>query len=594
MAPVPLPICAPPPHPRLAAPPPSRLPLLAVCLAYTALQLLAVVPGSPLGWDETVYVSQVSPQAPAAFFSAPRARGITLLAAPVTLVTTGTTALHVWFALLSGAALYLSFAVWRPLLPSPVVTTAAGLFAGLWVTLLYGPQVMPNLWVAFGALAAVGCFLRCLPRRPADPLAAVAGRAYGAGSAYAPGSAYRTDYPHATDLPYGTARAYATDLPYGTARAYGPPAARTAGGRARPLAGLAAAAALVALMRPADALWLLLPLAAVALWRRAPLVLAVLCAGLAVGGAEWVVEAYLRYGGPAARLHRAGEIQGGFGWHPAFADQLRALTDGRTLCRPCEGAVRRPLLALWWLLLPVATAAGLFLARPLRPALAVATAAAASLAVPYLLLLGYAAPRFLLPAYALLSLPVAAGLVAAARPSAVRPDAARRAGARPGRAAALALALALAAHLAVQFAVLDRVADRARESGAAFERLRAELRRHGVVPPCVVTGYEAVRLGYALGCASRQVGGHDGSIEPAGLQSAALSGPVALLTADAGPPPPYARDWDPVPLPPLPGTPELRAFLSPSTTNTPAERAISSPVRQQPIRKATSNHPSTG
>ncbi|MFF4650768.1 hypothetical protein [Streptomyces sp. NPDC001380] len=60
----------------------SLLPLAAVAAAFTAAQLLLVVPGTGLGWDETVYVSQVDPRVPAAFFSAPRARGISWLAAP--------------------------------------------------------------------------------------------------------------------------------------------------------------------------------------------------------------------------------------------------------------------------------------------------------------------------------------------------------------------------------------------------------------------------------------------------------------------------------------------------------------------------------
>ena len=48
----------------------------AVAAAFTLAQLLLVRPGMGLGWDETVYVSQVGTQAPAAFFSAPRARGV--------------------------------------------------------------------------------------------------------------------------------------------------------------------------------------------------------------------------------------------------------------------------------------------------------------------------------------------------------------------------------------------------------------------------------------------------------------------------------------------------------------------------------------
>lgn len=45
--------------------------LAAVAAAFTFVQLVLVVPGSGLGWDETVYVSQVSRDVPAAFFSAP-------------------------------------------------------------------------------------------------------------------------------------------------------------------------------------------------------------------------------------------------------------------------------------------------------------------------------------------------------------------------------------------------------------------------------------------------------------------------------------------------------------------------------------------
>jgi len=40
-----------------------------------------------LSWDETVYVSQVSAHAPAAWFDPARARGIPLLVAPVALLT---------------------------------------------------------------------------------------------------------------------------------------------------------------------------------------------------------------------------------------------------------------------------------------------------------------------------------------------------------------------------------------------------------------------------------------------------------------------------------------------------------------------------
>ncbi|MFB8394758.1 hypothetical protein [Streptomyces yangpuensis] len=472
-----------------------------VAVAYAVAQLLLAVPGTGLGWDETVYVSQVSRDAPAAFFSAPRARGISYLVAPVAAFTPSVTVLRIHLALLSSGALLLSLWLWRRLLPTPVLALAGALFAGLWTALSYGPQAMPNLWVAFGSLMAVGCFLR---------------------------------------------------------------AARAPGDR-RALAGLCAATALAALMRPADALWLALPLvcasAVVPQWRR-PALPAAVAVGAVLGGASWAVEAELRHGGILARLHRAGEIQGGLGWHPAFGDHLRAL-GGRTLCRPCDVPWSHPVTGLWWLALPVLVAGGLAVAHRGGPGpwrtLLVPTAAALSVAAPYLLFVGYAAPRFLLPAYALLSLPVAyclARVFAAAR----------------GRPLVLTgLCLALAAHFALQLAITAGVGARSRATAAAFTAVAAELRAQGLRPPCLVSGAEAVRTGFRTGCASRQLlGGHDGSISAAGLVRLARTTPTAVLVAGGAPPPPWAARWRPHDLPALPGLPGYRAYLAPSARAVPA------------------------
>ncbi|MEV8534817.1 hypothetical protein [Streptomyces sp. NPDC051211] len=498
---------------------------------YTLVQWAVVVPGTGLGWDETVYVSQVSPHAPAAFFSAPRARGITYLVAPAVLVSSDPAVLRGYLAVLSGAALFLSLAVWRPLLPARVLTVAGALFAGLWVTVLYGPQAMPNLWVAYGALIAVGCFLRA-----------------------------------------------------------------AATGSRGALAGLAAAVCGVALMRPPDALWLVLALAGSALvvrrWRR-PALLVALAAGALLGAAEWLVEAQLRYGGVVPRLRRASEIQGHLGWHPAaLLDQLHAL-DGRTLCRPCGPEWRWPATGFWWFLVPVAVAAGLVVAvrraAPAgREALLLAAVSGGVLAVPYLVLIGYAAPRFLLPAYVLLALPAAAGVTAlAAR----------------GPVPLAAVACVALGHLAVQYSVLDAAVARSRANGVAFTRVAEQLRAQGVRPPCVISGHEAIRVAYRLGCSSRQVGGHDHSLTGRGLRAAARQWPVAVLVAEGRPVPAYARDWRRVPLFPLPGLTAYRAHLAPfpgverggdRSSESPAEPAVSSTVRQHGIRKTASNHPSTG
>lgn len=494
------------PNPVTAASPPGAPPqraagarrrdlawLAPVAGAYAVAQLLLAVPGTGLGWDETVYVSQVSRDAPAAFFSAPRARGITLLVAPVTLLTPSVTALRIYLALLAAAALLLCLWVWRRLVPAPVLALAGALFAGLWTSLFYGPQAMPNLWVAFGALLAVGCFLRAA-RDPHDRVAP---------------------------------------------------------------AGLAAGTALAALMRPSDALWLVLPLAcvlpAVRAGRRSAL-LAALAAGALLGAAEWVVEAELRYGGLLTRLRRAGEIQGGLGWNPAFGDHLRAL-GGRTLCRPCDVPWSQPVTALWWFALPPLVAGGLvtaYRAGRLRPFL-LPTAVALSLAAPYLLLVGYAAPRFLLPAYALLALPLALCLARLFAWARTRP------------VVLGALCLALAAHLALQLAVTAKLGERSRANRTAFGAVAAELHRQGVRPPCVVSGEEAVRVAFRAGCASRQVyGGHDGSITADGLAALARTRPAAVLVAGGAPPPAWARDWRPLPLPDFPGLRGHVAYLAPS------------------------------
>ncbi|MEV4233024.1 hypothetical protein AB0J81_39375, partial [Streptomyces bobili] len=321
--------------------------LAAVAGAFTVAQLVLVGPGLGLGWDETVYVSQISAQAPPAFFSAPRARGVSLLVAPVTSWSTSTELLRVYLAVLSGLGLYLALRVWRPFFPPRVLAAGGALFASLWVTLFYGPAAMPNHWVALGALICVGCFLRVRADR-ADRAA---------------------------------------------------------------VWGVAAGAALMAWMRPTDAVWTTLPLLVLLVPARNPRLALALLAGLATGGGQWIIEAYLSHGGLAERLSEASRIQGGLGWNLAVDDQLRSLV-GRTLCRPCTAEMPHPVIVAWWFALPLLALAGLAVAARARrtgPTL-VPLACAATAAVPYVFLIGYAAPRFLLPFYALLALPAADAL----------------------------------------------------------------------------------------------------------------------------------------------------------------------------------------
>ncbi|MFJ9097121.1 hypothetical protein ACIRJM_01195 [Streptomyces sp. NPDC102405] len=442
-------------------------PIAAVAAVFTLAQLVLVRPGMGLGWDETVYVSQVGVQAPAAFFSAPRARGVSLLVAPIASWSTSTELLRVYLAVLSGLGLYVALRAWRGLFPARVLAVGGALFASLWITLFYGPQAMPNYWVAVGALGAVGCFLRARQ----DP---------------------------------------------------------------RALWGVVAGAALMAWMRPTDAVWVTLPLLVAAALCRRPRSALALVAGLVAGGAQWVIEAYLSYGGLAERLHEGSRIQGGLGPQFAVDDQLRSL-GGRALCRPCTGPLPDPAVMAWWAVLPLLAAVGLAVAvraGRTRGSL-VPLACAATAAVPYLFLIGYAAPRFLLPAYALLAIPVADALFHLATTPSGRW--------RP--VAAVLLGIGLAGHLAVQYAVLERTVHRTTRDHRDWARTAAELNRLGVRPPCLLTGHLSVPVAYYAGCTSAAAFGHNANSSESGIVAASRRMPVAVLTRPGGSPPAYARDW---------------------------------------------------
>lgn len=399
--------------------------------AFTLCQLLLVAPRMGLSWDETVYVSQVSGHAPAAFFDPARARGVSLLVAPVALVTGSVAVLRGYLAVLSGLGLLGALWVWRPLRPAWVLALAGVAFGGLWVAQYYGPQAMPDEWVALSGLAAVGFFLR---------------------------------------------------------------AARS--GSRGPLAGLAASLALAALFRPGDAVFLAaalaLAVAAVRAWRRWQL-LAAVAAGTAAGAAEWVIEAYLRFGGPLSRLRLAGAEQGGFGLHLAVWAELRAL-NGPTLCRPCTIGWRYPVLSLWWLALPVLVVLGVLAARRAGQlgSSALPAVCGLSVAVQYLFLIDYAAPRFLLPAYALLAIPVAdclAWILTGVRADLRLPT-------------ALLVGWILLAQLAAQQVVLHHEVRGTVIYHDDYRRIVADLRVLGVRPPCVIKGEQFIPIAFYGGCAS--------------------------------------------------------------------------------------------
>ncbi|MGC0351846.1 hypothetical protein RKD34_007426 [Streptomyces sp. SAI-218] len=164
-------------------------------------------------------------------------------------------------------------------------------------------------------------------------------------------------------------------------------------------------------------------------------------------------------------------------------------------------------------------------------------ACAGTAAVPYLFLIGYAAPRFLLPAYALLAIPVADALFHLATTPAGRW--------RP--VPAVLLAIGLAGHLAVQYAVLERTVKRTTGHHRDWARTAAELHRLGVRPPCLLTGHLSVPVAYYAGCTSAAARGPNTNSTEAGIVGASRRTPVAVLTRPGTAPPAYARDWHTVP-----------------------------------------------
>jgi hypothetical protein len=507
---------------------------------FTLAQLVFVVPRLGLSWDETVYVSQLSVHAPAAFFDPARARGVPLLVAPVSLLTGSVVALRIYLAILSGIGLFLALLTWRGLRPAWILALAAAAYGTLWVAIYYGPQAMPDEWVAFSSLAAVGFFLR----------------ATGAGGWSAP--AWSTAAAAAPARPGKTAEAkVAGPGPQAAAAATEPappPAKAQPGGQgqtgdadptsqagqavsAQPLnwrwlAGLAGCVAIAALVRPGDAVFLsgalVLAILVVKAWRRWALVVAV-AAGLVAGCAEWVVEAYLRFGSPLHRLHLAGAEQGGFGFHLAFWDEFKAV-NGPTLCRPCTVAVRYPELSLWWIALPFIVLLGVLVARragrmgtSLLPAVC-----AAALAFQYLFLINYAAPRFLLPAYALATIPVADALGWLL--TGVRKDILPM--------TQVAVFLVIVFQILVQQVVLNhQVAEKAVYFGD-FQRIATDLHRIGVKAPCLIKGGQYIPIAYYAGCGSA-------GTEP----SSSTKEQLVYLLYKGAQLPGYARGWTAYPLP---------------------------------------------
>ena len=461
-----------------------------------------------MGWgrDEVVYLSQVSPFSHPAYFSAPRARGITWLVAPIAHVTDDVATIRLYLAVLSGVALVACLWPWLRVrgLRSPAVAPVAGaLFASLWLARFYAAQIMPNLWIAFGAVGAVGLLLRL---------------------------------------------------------------ASPGGFRWWRLTLLGLVTAGVTLLRPSDAAVLAAVLVVAGLfvirarwWWHGLTTAAVVGIGVVAGLVPWVVESQQRFGGVTARLQQAAGTEGGVGLGFRLGLHLKVM-DGPILCRPTCRAAGQPVptdaLALFGIVSALVLLAlvlawrGRHLSAVLTP-----TLAAVALAAPYLTAVGYAVPRFLLPAYALAALPVALALVTLVR-------------ATPGRWALLTAAVILGVlglHLADQQAVLHRLTAAQDAKRARIELVADYLRAQGIRPGCVVSGTDAPQIAHALDCTSAALAGHDANTTRGELLRLATTTQVVLTrrtpTLSTTPPAWAGGGWTGHRVPGLPHKWALVVFL---------------------------------
>ncbi|MGH2641724.1 MAG: hypothetical protein ACRDGO_08505 [Actinomycetota bacterium] len=327
--------------------------LVLVCLTFVVLQWTLFPHDRPPGWDESVYLSQVTPGAEAAFFAGWRARGITLIVAPAIWAGASIGDLRVFLMVVSAVGLGLALAVWKPVI-GIAASVAFFLFSCTWITLLNASQVMPNFWTAVLGLVAAGSTVR-----------------WNDG---------------------GRERHAVLD-----------------GGRERHAVLAGAALAFTALVRPTEATVIFAVLAAVVLFgRRSWTALAALSAGLVIGWLPWVVEMSVRFGGPLEALR--GAASGHVAPAPVTENLLRHLsyTDGEliSVVVPLPGVI-------WWVMLAVLAVTGIVRAatRGERVAALVGAVAALAVTIEYVVFVPVLAPRFLLPAYAFAAIPASIGLV---------------------------------------------------------------------------------------------------------------------------------------------------------------------------------------
>jgi hypothetical protein len=403
--------------------------LIVVAVAFFAAELTPALLRMPLGTDEITYIARTSVRVSGVMLPPVHGQGAGLLAAPVTLFTESLLAVRIWMAALSAVGLFLALLCWRGLRPMWVLSLAGLIFASLAITQDSGVQIYPDWWGALGVLALTGLVLQAVNR-------AMAGRLV---------------------------------LPL-----------------------IAVASLVIVVMRPQNLVFIMGPavLAVIAVpgWRQ-PRILAAMVTGTLLGFLEWIIGAYVWYGGLAERLHEAGQEPPVFSLYFSLGTQVKVLS-GPWYCVPprgCQGWVM-PWESVWWVAFLGVSVLGVVVCwRTVARASAVLAAATATWVIAfYAFLVPFGAPRYLLPSLALMSVLSADAvgwLVTQAR----------------WRRAGVAFAcLFLLSGIISQRIVLEHLA-RAEQAGRPFLAKADRLRDIGVQPPCVV---KSTAVAYYLGCAA--------------------------------------------------------------------------------------------
>lgn len=402
--------------------------LVLVSVLFLAAELTPTLLRMPLGADEITYIARTSVRVSGVSLPPVHGQGVGLLAAPVTLLTNSAIALRIWMSVLSAIGLFLAMLCWRGLRSMWVLALAELILASLAITQNSGVQVYPDWWGALGVLALTGLFLHAVNGSMSD-------------------------------------RAV---LPL-----------------------IALASLLIALLRPQNVVFLMGPVILAALvvrrWRK-PKVLIAMGIGVALGFLQWLVGAYLWFGGLGGRIQLSGQEPPSLRLYFALGTQLRSL-NGPWYCTPpdCSGWAI-PYESPWWVAFLAIAALGLWVGwrSTTKASSVLAAVTAAWVFLLYAFLVPFGAPRYLLPTFALMAILAADAIVWAVSES------------RWQKLAAIAACLFLLAGIVSQRAILQRQGSYLR-LGRQFQAQAAQLAKMGVHPPCAMVN---TSIAWYLGCSA--------------------------------------------------------------------------------------------